>query len=92
MTDEEIQLYTEWVEMARLLEKDLAISQLKRNQLEYVLENFSSRLTNKMLFPLIKFLENKELNIYYNSKQSIDSYTENYLKKYDPKADHVIDE
>lgn len=92
MNDENKRLYEEWIEFARNTEVELGLSELRKTSPELVLEKLSNRLTNKMLYPIIKLLENRELNMNYEPEQSVKSYKENYLKKYDPKADHVVDE
>ena len=81
--------YANWVEQVKEHELELAKLQLKKAQdIDLVLESMSSRITEKLLHPLFKKIEQEYAQ---QSKSESDQYQQNYLSKIPPRADHMED-
>lgn len=93
MNNEELEEFKDWIEYARTLELTLALDHIKHGKpVEEIIKQFSSRLTEKMLFPLTQYIKLSELTN-YNSEQGLQEYKEYFeLKNIRPKSDHVQDE
>ena len=80
----------EWVEYARKLELELALKRIKKGEdPNLVMNEFSHKLTKKLLHPIIMLTKSQTST--YDSKRSQREYKENYLDSIGPKSDHVTD-
>lgn len=80
-----------WIERSRLYEQGLAMQKLALGQNpELVLEEFSRRLMEKILHPMYKTIQTSAMKN-YDSEQDKLNYEENYIKKFQPVADHMDD-
>ncbi|NBP00012.1 MAG: hypothetical protein EBU90_07750 [Proteobacteria bacterium] len=92
MKPQDIESLQLWLEEAREIELALAQNHLQQGKDPYeVLEKFSNRLVQKMLYPCFNLIK---LNVVkdYDPQRSQREYKENYLDSVGPKSDHVVDE
>lgn len=85
------ELYEQWVERARLFELDMALKKLKSNEnIEEIMNVMSYRMYEKFKYPIFE-IEYEQFYNEYDPKASFEHYQENYINKYNRRADHVID-
>jgi glutamyl-tRNA reductase len=88
--------YTVWVERVRTYEYGIALQRIAEGEpIEKILEDMARRVSDKCVHPyLLKINEiaKEEAETKYDLKNSAQSYKENYLDKFGPKADHVVDD
>jgi len=86
--------YDQWVERVRIYEYGIALQRIAQGEpVVEIVEEMSRRISDKLLHPwLLKIKENSELQAEYDAEASKKSYKENYLDRFGPVADHVIDE
>ena len=88
--------YTVWVERVRTYEYGIALQRIAEGQpAEKVLEDLARRVSDKCLHPwLLKIKENAEIEAkkQYDLENSAQRYKENYLDKFGPVADHVVND
>lgn len=85
--------YQDWAERACQFELEYALKEIKNGaDVNLVMEAMSARLTKKILHPvLIAIKDSSESSMKESLEKSKKDYEENYIKKYSPKADHMID-
>jgi glutamyl-tRNA reductase len=88
--------YDKWVERVRTYEYGLALQRMAEGEpIEKILEDLARRVSEKCIHPhLLKINEiaKEEAEVKYDLKNSAQRYKENYLDKFGPKADHVLDD
>lgn len=60
----------------------------KGESVEIVIQDMGRRIQQKILHPVIEAIKQTKISE-YNIEKSRKEYEETYLKKYDPKPDHV---
>jgi len=81
--------FDEWSEKVRKFEMERAMRLISKGKnKEEVLEDYSKRITEKLLHPLYPALFKP---VGYNVEESKRKYEESYLSKRSPAADHVSD-
>jgi glutamyl-tRNA reductase len=84
--------YESWAKRVQMYEYGVALQQVAQGKdIDEVLEQMASRISQKMLHPIIKALQESKIDD-KEVKASKQAYEENYLKRYGPKADHILDD
>lgn len=84
--------YESWANRVRMFEQGLAMQRIASgDSVDQVLDDMSRRVMEKLMHPVIKQIQQLTVSD-YDPEKSRKDYEENYLKKYGPKADHVLDE
>jgi glutamyl-tRNA reductase len=84
--------YEEWAKRVQMYEYGVALQQIAQGKShDEVMEQMSARISQKMLHPIIKALQESKIDD-KEVKASKQAYEENYLKRYGPKADHILDD
>jgi glutamyl-tRNA reductase len=88
----ETESYEDWLERIDLFERGVALQRLAKGEdADFVLEEFSKRITNKMkhaLFDVIKHSITTDFDI----EKSRKDYENNFLNKRGLVADHILDD
>jgi len=87
--------YDKWVERVRIYEYGLALQRIAEGEpAVQVIEELSRRMTEKMLHPWLVAIKEtvSERWTDEDNRESARRYKEQYLDRYGPVADHVIDE
>lgn len=84
--------YESWANRVRMFEHGCALQRIAKGEsVDQVLEDMSRKIMEKLMHPVIKHIQ--EVNTTdYDPEESRKNYEESYLKKYGPKADHVLEE
>lgn len=83
--------YEAWAKRVQMFEHGLAMQQIASGEpADLVLEKMAKRITDKLMHPILKQIENIAVSD-YNPTQSKSDYDENYIKKFGPKPDHIQD-
>lgn len=83
--------YEEWATRVQEFELAQALKELAKGaDINLVMEAMSARIQQKMLHPILVALRESATNI--DISESKRFYEENYIKRYGPKADHIVDE
>jgi glutamyl-tRNA reductase len=84
--------YESWATRVRMFEQGMAMQRIANgDSVDQVLEDMARRIMEKLMHPVIKHIQEVKVSEYDPEKSRTD-YEENYLKKYGPKADHVLEE
>lgn len=83
--------FLEWSQKVSQYEQEEARRRINSGEnIDDVLKDFSKRLLNKFMFPIIKQI--KEIkSTEWDPIKSAKQYKENYLDKHGPKPDHIYD-
>lgn len=84
--------YEEWAKRVQMYEYGVALQQIAQGKPhDEVLDQMASRISQKMLHPIIKALQESKIDP-EEIQRSKQTYEENYIKRYGPKADHILDD
>jgi glutamyl-tRNA reductase len=84
--------YESWATRVRMFEQGMAMQRIANgDSVDQVLEDMARRIMEKLMHPVIKHIQEVKVSE-YDPENSRKEYEENYLKKYGPKADHILDE
>jgi glutamyl-tRNA reductase len=84
--------YASWAERVRMFEHGRALQRIAQGEdAGLVMEDMARRIMEKLMHPVIKHIQEVKVSE-YDPENSRKEYEENYLKKYGPKADHILDE
>ena len=82
--------FSEWSSKGSEEEIELAKAKIRKGQnAEEILEEFSKRVTKKLLHPVLERLQS---NFEFDAERSRKEYEEIYIKKVGRAADHVSDD
>jgi hypothetical protein len=75
-----------------MFENGHALQRLANGEdIDKVLEDMARRITEKLIHPIIKEIDKMVVDD-YDPVASKKRYEENYLQKFGPKPDHILDE
>jgi len=84
--------YEEWAKRVQMYEYGVALQQIAQGKdIDEVMDQMSARISQKMLHPIIKALQDTAIG-QSDLDASKKSYEENYIKRFGPKADHILDD
>ena len=84
--------YESWATRVRMFEQGMAMQRIANgDSVDQVLEDMARRIMEKLMHPVIKHIQEVKVSE-YDPENIRKEYEENYLKKYGPKADHILDE
>ena len=84
--------YEGWAKRVQMYEQGHAMKRIAGGEpADVVLEDMARRITEKLIYPVIKQIESTVISDYDPVKSKKD-YEENYLKRNGPKSDHILDE
>jgi glutamyl-tRNA reductase len=84
--------YEKWAERVRMYEHGYALQRIAKGEtVDVVLEDMARRIMEKLMHPVIKHIQEVDTSN-YDPVESRKNYEETYMKKYGPKADHILDE
>lgn len=84
--------YEKWAERVRMYEHGHALQRIAKGEsTDKVLEDMARRIMEKLLHPILKHIQDIKPEE-YNSEEARLNYEENYIKRYGPKADHILEE
>ena len=84
--------YEDWSKRVQMFENGHALQRLANGEaVDKVLEDMARRITEKLIHPIIKEIDKIAIDN-YNAEAEKQHYEESYLKKFAPKADHVLDD
>jgi glutamyl-tRNA reductase len=84
--------YEEWAKRVDMFERGYALQRLANGEpAEKVIDDMGRRIMEKLLHPILKTIHNS-VDITLDLEASKKHYEENYIKKFGPKADHVVEE
>jgi glutamyl-tRNA reductase len=87
--------YAKWVEKVRIYEYGIALQRIAQGEpMVEIIEEMSRRITEKVLHPWLIAIKDtvSERVTDKDNKESAQRYKEQYLDRFGPVADHVIDE
>jgi glutamyl-tRNA reductase len=87
--------YDKWVEKVRIYEYGLALQRIAQGEpMVEIVEEMSRRISEKILHPWLVAIKEtvSERWTDEDNRESARRYKEQYLDRYGPVADHVIDE
>lgn len=84
--------YEKWAERVRMYEQGHAMQRIAKGEsTDVVLEDMARRIMEKLMHPIIKHIQEVKTTD-YDSEASRKHYEETYIKRYGPKADHILEE
>ena len=84
--------YEEWAKRVQMYEYGVALQQIAQGKdIDEVMDQMASRISQKMLHPIIKALQESKIDPKEIQASKL-AYEENYINRYGPKADHILDD